>query len=104
MTPWTPGAPAQVRVGLGHSNVVVTVAMLAFLGIVVGVAAYGAATADDSSARVLGFGIAGLFAIPLVMLLFALPPVVPIAQAIDQGARAFQPQRRLGWYPRPWSG
>jgi hypothetical protein len=233
MTAWTPAAgwqpaapPAPVRVGLGRSNAVVTLAMLAFLGIVVAVAASSAATADYRSARILGLGIAGLFAIPLVMLLFALPrflapryvvldagglriqhgkqevaigwpqlvavgigyeqaaaeppglpptsvdqlqdavkdylagqaaellhvsdkrrialeifpyradavewfpklkpywkplpppmaglppygwrfplpPVVSIAQAIDQGARTCQPRRRLGWYPRPWSG
>jgi hypothetical protein len=226
MTPWPPAVPSQVRVGLGHSNLVVTLGVLTFLGLVVGVGAYGAATSDDASARVLGFGLAGLFAIPLVMLLFALPrflspryvvfdagglriqhgkqevaigwphlvavgigyelatapppglpptsidglkdavkdyaagkaaevlhvsdkrrialeifpyrpdavqwfpklkpywkqlpppvagippygwrfplpPVVSIAQQIDQGARSFQPHRRLGWYPRPWSG
>jgi hypothetical protein len=63
----------QVKVGLGRSNAVVTVAMLAFLGLIVGYAAFGAANASDSSARILGFGFAGLFGIPLVMLLFALP-------------------------------
>lgn len=200
--------------------------MLVFLGLLVGVGGYSAARADDSSARVLGFAIAGLFAIPLVMLLFRLPrmlsprsvilnpaglairhgqdqvvlpwpqlvavgfgyeqavpagrravptlggpqeiatdylagkaqealqvsdkrriameiyparpdaaawfpklqpywqqqlyppraglppfgwrfplpPVVSIAQAIDQGIGTFQPNRRLGWYARPWSG
>jgi hypothetical protein len=214
-----------LTVSLGRSNAVVAFAVLGFLGVVVGAAGYGAATADDSSARVLGFGFAAVFAIPLVMMLFALPrflspryvivdtgglriqhgrqqvalpwqqvvavgigyeqatpapatvptsvdglqdalrdrladqaaevlqvsgkrrialeiyparpdagqwfpklqpywkalappvagvppygwrfplpPVVSIAQAIDRGLWTYQPQRRLGWYPRPWSG
>jgi hypothetical protein len=35
---------------------------------------------------------------------FPLPPVVSIAEEIERGIRTFQPQRFLGWYPRPWSG
>lgn len=35
---------------------------------------------------------------------FPLPPVVSIAQDIDRGLWTFQPRRRLGWYPRPWTG
>jgi hypothetical protein len=34
---------------------------------------------------------------------FPLPPVVSIGQAIEHGARTWQPQRWVGWFPRPWS-
>jgi hypothetical protein len=225
MSSRAPAAPDQIKVGLGRSNAVVTLAMLVFLGLIVGYATYGGINTDDSSARYISFGLAGLFAIPLAMLLFALPrflspryvvfdatglhiqhgreqvtvpwpdvvalgigyeqaeaerpktptsvdglkelitgyltdkvseplqvsdkrrialeiypvrldavhqfpklaqywialpppvegvpsvgwrfplpPVVSIAEEIDRGAHAFQPDRRLGWYPRPWSG
>jgi hypothetical protein len=53
---------------------VVTIGMLVVLGLLVGVAGY--STARSDSGRVLGFAIAGLFAIPLVMLLFRLPRLV----------------------------
>jgi hypothetical protein len=61
-----------VKVGLGRSNAVVTLALLLFLGGLTGVAAYGGLRASGS-ARVLGLGIALIFAVPLVMLLRALP-------------------------------
>jgi hypothetical protein len=217
-------APPPVRVGLGRSNAVVTLCVLAFLCLVVGTAAKGAIT-STGSARVLGAGIAVVFAVPLVMMLraiprflarryvvldamglhvlhgkeavslpwpevfavglgyeqapaakqslptsvedvkgivkdytvdkvsealqvsdkrrivleiiparpdaperyrklkpywkhqpppwaglppqqwaFPLPPVVSIAHDVERGVRTFQPQRWLGWYPRPWSG
>jgi hypothetical protein len=32
-----------------------------------------------------------------------LPPVVTIAQEIGRGAQAFQPNRWLGWYAKPWA-
>lgn len=231
MSPQAPAVHDQIKVSLGRSNAVVTLAMLAFLGLIVGYATYGGVTTADSSARFISFGLAALFAIPLAMLLFALPrflspryvvcdaaglhiehgrekvtvpwpdvvavgigyehpgaqkpelptsledlkdmatgkslvvgylsdkaaealqvsdkrrialeiyparldavhhfpklaahwtslpppvegvpsigwrfplpPVVAIAQEIDRGLDAFQPERRLGWYPRPWSG
>jgi hypothetical protein len=47
---------------------------------------------------------AGGRGIPSVGWRFPLPPVVSIAEEIDRGAHAFQPDRRLGWYARPWSG
>jgi hypothetical protein len=65
-------SPPPVKVGLGHSNAVVAFAVLAFLAVIVGVAAHGAWTAAESSARILGFAIAAIFAVPLVMMLFAL--------------------------------
>ncbi len=65
--------PAPVTVGLGRSNVVVTVAVFAFLCLVVWKSGHGAYTSTGTSARVLGYGLAGLFGIPLVMLLFAAP-------------------------------
>jgi hypothetical protein len=64
--------PPPVRVGLGRSNAVVTVCVLAFLCLVVGTAAKGALT-STGSARVLGAGIGLVFAVPLVMMLWALP-------------------------------
>jgi hypothetical protein len=65
-------APPPVRVGLGRSNAVVTFCVLGFLLLVVGTAAKGAVT-STGSARVLGAGIALVFAVPLVMMLRALP-------------------------------
>lgn len=201
----------EAKIGLGRSNIVVTFAILVFLGLLVGTAVYGGATADETSARVLALAIGAGFAIPLVMMIralprflsprfvivdpaglhlvhgkeridlpwpelrgisighataapekakiptsvegavtdflsdkasealhvsgkrrialeiypvrrdaaqryprlkpywkdqmwrFPLPPVVSIAQEIGQGARAFQPDRWLGWVDRPWS-
>jgi len=63
----------EVRVGLGRSNVVVTLALLLFVGGITGVAAYGGLRAQESSARILGLAIAAIFAIPLLMLLKSLP-------------------------------
>lgn len=58
--------------------------MLVFLGLLVGVAGYSAARSDYSSGRLLGFAIAGLFTIPLVMLLFRLPRMLsPRSVIID---------------------
>jgi len=64
--------PPPVRVGLGRSNAVVTACILVFLCLVVGTAARGALN-STGSARVLGAGIGLVFAVPLVMTLFALP-------------------------------
>jgi hypothetical protein len=65
--------PAPVRVGLGRSNAVVTVALLLFLGGLVVAGGIGAVTASSSSARVIGGVVAAAFAVPLLMLLRALP-------------------------------
>ncbi|HEX6686650.1 MAG TPA: hypothetical protein VF062_28010 [Candidatus Limnocylindrales bacterium] len=64
---------AEVRVGLGRSNAVVTFAVLLFVGAITGVAVVGGLRAQESSARILGLAIGAIFAIPLVMLLKALP-------------------------------
>jgi hypothetical protein len=102
MTPWQPAAPREARVGLGRSNAVVTFAVLGFLGLLVGVAGYGAATADDSSARVLGFAFAGIFAIPLVMLLFALPRFLsPRYVIVDPGGLRIQHGKQQVALPWP---
>jgi hypothetical protein len=53
--------------------VVVSLAVLGFLCWIVWAGAHGAWTAKDASARVLGYGLAALFAIPLLMLLRTLP-------------------------------
>jgi hypothetical protein len=64
--------PVPVTIGLGRANRAVTVCLLIFLVAVVGAGISGGARSEGSS-RLLGFGIAALFAIPLVMLVFALP-------------------------------
>jgi membrane protein YdbS with pleckstrin-like domain len=61
------------KVGLGRSNVVAALAVLAFLCWIIWAGAHGGWTATEKSARVLGFAIAGVFAVPLVMMLWALP-------------------------------
>jgi hypothetical protein len=61
------------RIGLGRSNASVALLVLAFLAIVVVVSARGGWTSSDASARITGFGIAGAFAVPLVLMLVKLP-------------------------------
>jgi hypothetical protein len=53
--------------------VVITLAVLAFLCWLVWAGAHGGWTATETSARVIGYGVAVLFGVPLVMLLWALP-------------------------------
>jgi hypothetical protein len=65
--------PEPVKVGLGWSNVVVTVFLLGFLGWVVWTLARGAFTFTDTPSRVVNAGLAVAFAVALVMLLRALP-------------------------------
>jgi hypothetical protein len=73
-----------VKVSLGRSNVVITLAVLAFLCWIVWAGAHGGWTATETSARVIGYGVALLFAVPLVMLLFALPRFLsPRAVTVD---------------------
>jgi hypothetical protein len=67
------GEHGQVRVGLGRSNASVVVLVLAFLLVMVGVGGYGGWTSTQVSARVIGFGVAVLFMVPLVMLVVRLP-------------------------------
>lgn len=66
------GPPPPVRVGLGRGNAVITACVLVFLCLVVGASAKGAVT-STGSARVLGAAIGLVFAVPLVMMLLALP-------------------------------
>lgn len=63
----------QVRVGLGRSNGVIALAVLGFLGWIVWAGARGGWHAGESSLRYLGFGVAAVFVIPLLMMLWALP-------------------------------
>lgn len=64
--------PNHVKVGLGHSNVVVTACLLIFLCGLVGSFGYAAWT-GTGPARFVWVGLATAFAIPLVMLLRTLP-------------------------------
>ncbi|MBO0871040.1 MAG: hypothetical protein J2P15_21015 [Micromonosporaceae bacterium] len=66
------GPPAPVSVGLGRSNTSMTLLVLAALGTLVGVSGYGGFH-STGSARILGYGFAALFAVPLVMMLVGLP-------------------------------
>jgi hypothetical protein len=85
-----------VKVGLGRSNAVVTLGLLVFLGWVVWAAGYGAWTSTETSPRVLGAGIAVLFAIPLVMLLRFLPRFLsPRYVLVDEAGVAIQHGREL---------
>ena len=68
-----PYGPIPAKIGLGRSNAVVTICLLAFLVIIVGGAVRGGIGAEEQSSRILAFGLAAVFAVPLVMLLVALP-------------------------------
>ena len=94
--------PAPVRVGLGRSNVVVALAVLGFLGWIVWAGGHGAYTADSTSARVLGYGIAALFAVPLVMMLRALPRFLSPRQVIVD-AESLRIQHGREQVVLPWS-
>ncbi len=65
--------PAPVTVSLGYSNVVVTVAVFGFLCWVVYGGVHGGLGAENTSSRALSFGIAALFAVPLLMMLATAP-------------------------------
>ncbi|GIH20833.1 hypothetical protein Raf01_90050 [Rugosimonospora africana] len=67
------GEHGQVRVGLGRSNGSVVVLVLAFLLIVIFAGGYGGWTSTQTSARVIGFGVAAGFMVPLVMMVVRLP-------------------------------
>jgi len=75
---------SEVRVGLGRSNVVVTICLLLFVGGIAGVAAYSGLRAQGS-ARILGLAIAAIFAIPLLMLLRALPKFLAPRRVVLDG-------------------
>jgi hypothetical protein len=92
MTDQIPVAGTEpVKVGLGRSNISVTVLLLGFLVAIVWFAGHGAWTSTDSSARFLGFAIAAGFAIPLVMLLRHLPRFVsPRYVIVDEAGLAIQ--------------
>jgi hypothetical protein len=91
-----------VRVGLGRSNIVVALAVLAFLCWVVWAGAHGAWTSDNTSAKVIGYGVAGAFAVALVMLLVALPRLVsPRYVVVDAFGLRIQHGRREVLLPWP---
>jgi hypothetical protein len=95
-----PTGPAPVTIGLGRANRVVTVCLLLFLVAVVGGGISGGLRSEGSS-RVLAFGIAGLFGIPLVMMLFVLPRFFAQRNlVVDQGGVGLQHGKvtvRIAW-------
>lgn len=95
-------APAgQVRVGLGRSNAVIALAVLGFLAWIVWAGARGGWHASEASARYLGFGVAALFVIPLLMMLWALPRFLsPRYVVFDEHGLRIRHGRReavVGW-------
>lgn len=61
---------------LGRANIVLTVGMLIFLAGFVFFAVLGGLDAVETSSRVLSFGLAAVFAVPLLLLLRALPKLL----------------------------
>src|SRR5258706_9860609 len=80
MTVPTPGPFAVVR--MGRSNAAGFILLAIFLGVIVGVAAISSANSDDSSERAIGFGIAGLFALPLILLIILAPRFLAPASVV----------------------
>jgi hypothetical protein len=64
--------PAPVKIGLGRSNYVAAICVFALLTAIVVAGVRGGMNADESSARIIGYGVAVLFAIPLVLLIVGL--------------------------------
>jgi hypothetical protein len=86
----TTGA-SPVKVGLGRSNVVAVVALLAFLGAIVFFTGRGAFQMPNNESKVLNGGLAVLFAVPLVMLLRNLPRFLrPRYIVVDQVGLAIE--------------
>jgi hypothetical protein len=81
--------------------VVIPLAVLAFLCWIVWAGAHGGWTATESSARYIGYGVAVVFGVPLVMLLWALPRFLsPRAVIVDGHGIAISHGRErvaIGW-------
>jgi hypothetical protein len=80
-----PRPAPTVVVGLGRGNIAATLIVLAFLAAIVAISAVSAIGSDGSS-RILGFGLAGLFAVPLVMMFVLLPRLVAPRDVVFDGA------------------
>ena len=80
---------------------VIALAVLVFLCWIVWAGAHGGWTATETSARYIGFGVAAVFAVPLVMLLWALPRFVSSrAVTVDAHGIAISHGREriaIGW-------
>jgi hypothetical protein len=80
-----PAGPVPARIGLGRSNAVGTIALLAFLMLIVCASTVGGFTAPNLSSRILCLALAAVFAVPLLVLAVLLRVLIAPRYVIVDG-------------------